>query len=136
MRRCARGAVMLIAGWAAGCAAGAGEFPPSPAPANAPLKSFTNLQAATQAALADAALRSGVAIATLQLVRAESVTWPDGALGCPQPGRLYTQAVVPGYRIRIDARSTLFDYHASVRGSLQLCPPGRSVEPAAGDGRV
>jgi len=26
------------------------------------------------------------------------VTWPDGALGCPQEGRMYTQALVEGAR--------------------------------------
>lgn len=37
----------------------------------------------------------------LTVTRAESVTWSDGALGCPQPGGMYTQALVPGYRITV-----------------------------------
>ncbi|MEX2532619.1 MAG: hypothetical protein WD360_01495 [Nitriliruptoraceae bacterium] len=37
----------------------------------------------------------------LTVTSAEPVTWPDGALGCPEPGGIYTQALVPGYRITI-----------------------------------
>ena len=53
--------------------------------------------------LDDAARRIGVEPALLRVARIEAVTWPDGALGCPQPGRLYPQALVPGWRIRIEA---------------------------------
>ncbi len=94
------------------------------------------LDAAVQAALADAARRTGIDAAALKLVSTERVTWPDGSLGCPQPGFLYTQALVPGYRIRIDAGGQLLDFHASARGGLVLCPAGRAREPLPGDPRV
>ena len=35
----------------------------------------------------------------MTVVQVEEVTWPDGSLGCPQPGMAYTQALVPGYRV-------------------------------------
>jgi hypothetical protein len=35
----------------------------------------------------------------LALVALEPVTWPDGSLGCPEPGKLFTQATVPGFRV-------------------------------------
>jgi hypothetical protein len=41
-------------------------------------------------------------------------------------------ALVPGYRIRIQAGDNVLDYHASRRGYLVLCPPGRSVDPVPG----
>ena len=34
-----------------------------------------------------------------EVVVAERVTWPDAALGCPEPDQVYTQALVEGYRI-------------------------------------
>lgn len=79
-----------------------------------------------QAALADAARRTGIDAAALKVSSAERVTWLDGSLGCPEPDLLYTQALVPGYRIRIKAGGETLDYHAGTRGAPQLCPPGRA----------
>ena len=95
-----------------------------------------SLESAVQVAMADAARRSGLAVSAIKLASAERVTWPDGSLGCPQPGMLYTQALVPGYRIRIQAGRALLDYHAGMRGAPRLCPPGQAQEPVAGDSRV
>ena len=39
--------------------------------------------------------------ADLKVLSAEAVTWSDGSLGCPEPGMMYTQALVPGYRVQI-----------------------------------
>ena len=77
--------------------------------------------------VADAALRSGVAEADIVVVRGESVTWSDGSLGCPQPGMNYTQALVPGYWVVLDADGTEYDYRASARGFFTLCEGGGST---------
>ena len=55
---------------------------------------------------ADAAQRAGVALDQVKVLTVESVTWSDGSLGCPEPGMMYTQALVRGYRIRVDAAGT------------------------------
>ena len=83
-----------------------------------------------QAARADAAQRSRFAPGNLTLILAESVTWADSSLGCPRPGLLYTQTLVPGYRVQLRVGDEVFDYHAGVRGGLVLCPPGLAQEPA------
>lgn len=88
------------------------------------------LEETIQAARTDAARRTGLAPESLELVSAETVSWPDGSLGCPHPGMLYTQALVAGFRIRLRAQATLLDYHASARGALVLCPAERSTDPA------
>src|SRR3954453_14732157 len=49
------------------------------------------------------ASEQGVSAADVKVISAESVNWPNGALGCPKPGRMYTQAIVPGYRIQLEA---------------------------------
>jgi hypothetical protein len=85
-----------------------------------------------QAARADAAQRSGLPQAQLQLVSMESVTWADGSLGCPRPGMLYTQALVPGYRVKLQVGREVWDYHASERGGVVLCPPGQAQAPGPG----
>ena len=90
------------------------------------------LEDAVQAARADAARRMGVAVEPLVLLSAESVTWSDGSLGCPRPDMMYTQALVPGYRVRLRGPGGEMDYHASARGALVLCPAGRAVDPLPG----
>jgi hypothetical protein len=61
------------------------------------------------------------AAASAELVVAEAVTWPDGALGCPEPGMFYTQMVVPGYRIVFEVDGKRYDYRASRDGSVRAC---------------
>lgn len=85
---------------------------------------------------ADAARRSGVPESSTVVESSEPVTWRDSSLGCPEPDRLYMQALVPGWRIRIEAGGTRHDYHASRRGQWVWCPPGRAVDPAPGNPRV
>jgi hypothetical protein len=64
------------------------------------------VQQAIDALVADEGIdRDGV-----ELVSAERVTWPDGALGCPEPDMMYTQALVDGYRIvlAVDGSEVVF----------------------------
>ena len=71
--------------------------------------------------VADAAERAGVASEAVQILTAESVTWSDGSLGCPEPGMMYTQALVPGYRVVVEAGGDEMSFHASDRGEFRLC---------------
>jgi hypothetical protein len=74
-----------------------------------------------EAILQDAEERTGVEQAQITLLRAEAVTWRDGSLGCPQPGMMYTQALVPGYRVVLEAGGRQLDYHASESGYFLPC---------------
>jgi hypothetical protein len=94
-----------------------------------------SLDDAVRAARANAARRTGLAPEGFELLSAESVAWPDGGLGCPQPGVKYTMALVAGYRIQLGAAAQTLDYHVSARGHLVLCPSGSSVDPLP-DGRI
>lgn len=95
----------------------------------------TQFQAMVQKALEDAARRTQRDVASLEVQRAEAVTWPDGSLGCPQLGMMYTQALVPGLRIRIVAGNETLEYHASARGQPFYCPPSRITGPVT-DSRI
>ena len=75
----------------------------------------------------DLAKRLGHDAFTLQ--RAEAVVWPSGALGCPKPGRMYTQALVSGYHVIFRANGRLWDYRLNQRGGFTLCE--KSVTPAS-----
>ena len=118
--------LLIVAIFLPACAAPAGPGMPAAAAAMGAPASVI------EAARADAAKRSGLPPAQLQVVKAEAVTWPDGSLGCPRKGMLYTQALVPGYRVRLRVGAEVWDYHAGERGGVVLCPPGRSQEPAPG----
>lgn len=73
------------------------------------------------AIVADATDRTDVGADAIEVVRAEAVTWSDGSLDCPEPGMLYTQALVDGYHVVLDAAGTALDYRATTAGSFRLC---------------
>ena len=79
---------------------------------------------------ADAAQRAGVALDQVKVLTVESVTWSDGSLGCPEPGMMYTQALVRGYRVRVDAAGTMLLYHAGAQNTFVHCPADRAQEPS------
>jgi hypothetical protein len=87
-----------------------------------------------EAALDDAARRASLPREQIAVSVAQTVTWSDGSLGCPQPGMMYTQALVPGFRIVLNAGGQQLAYHASTAGHPTFCPPERVVRPAAVDG--
>ena len=76
------------------------------------------------AILADLAGRRDVSTDEIEVVRGESVVWRDGSLGCPQPGMMYTQALVPGYQVVLRVDDETFDYHAGESGFFVLCDGG------------
>jgi hypothetical protein len=85
----------------------------------------------------DAARRAGVERAALRLVSADAVTWSDGAMGCPAPGRMYTQALIPGWRLEVEAPGQVpLLYHASRRGGWQWCARERAQRPLPAQPRI
>jgi hypothetical protein len=71
-----------------------------------------DLAAEVDAAMAD--LASRLPDDTLiGVIAAHELTWPDGSLGCPEPGMAYTQALVPGYRIELTAGTDVYQYHGA-----------------------
>ena len=66
-----------------------------------------------QVAIDDLVDRAGVAREDVLVTVTELVTWPDGSLGCPEPGTMYTQALVEGYRIVLEANGEPYAYHGA-----------------------
>jgi hypothetical protein len=81
------------------------------------------------AILADLAGRLGVSADEIQVVRGESVVWNDGSLGCPEPGMMYTQALVDGYWVVLEQGGQTYDYRATTRGYFRLCESPALGEP-------
>jgi hypothetical protein len=64
--------------------------------------------------------------AAIEVLKAERVTWPDAAMGCPEPGQLYAQVLVEGYRVVLSHDSRVWAYHAGSDGQPFLCPSDES----------
>ena len=77
-----------------------------------------------EAAIADLAQRLGVEPEQIALVNFREMTWPDGSLGCPEPGVSYTEALVEGYQIALLHGDRLFDYHGANDSAPFLCKSG------------
>lgn len=114
--------------------------PEAPDPSAAADEETTTVEPddAINAAIQALADREGVAAARVSVVEVERSTWPDGALGCPEPGGVYTQAIESGYRVLLSVDEDRFDYRISDRGSVRRCDqplrsrlrPGPSAGPA------
>ncbi len=106
---------------------------PTPAASANPAMIDPALRPRVELALADAAKRTGVDVSTLMVKSAERVTWSDGAVGCPEKGMMYTQMLVPGYRIVLESGATALAYHGSMRGQPFFCPANRVRSPSSVD---
>jgi len=93
-----------------------------------------NLEAAVDAALQDLAERSGISAEAISVVQAREVTWPNGALGCPEEGMMYTQALVDGFYILLSDGDREHAYHAGRDGKPFFCPAERSQPPPEDEG--
>jgi hypothetical protein len=86
-------------------------------------------EAVRRAVVADAATRFNVSPNDVVLTRAEQVTWPDGSLGCPRPGRVYTQMLVPGFRVVAKTTAGELLYHTDGRGNAVNCASPYTLGP-------
>lgn len=77
----------------------------------------------------DLARRALVKPETITVVSATEQQWSDGALGCPKPGEMYTQAIVPGYRAVLQAGGEKYAYHSDQRGHFIVCGSGLALPP-------
>ena len=78
-------------------------------------------RAVRRAVAADAARRFAVSENEVVLVNAERLTWSDGAMGCPEPGQMYTQMLVPGFRVTAKTSAGQMLYHTDSRGTAVTC---------------
>jgi len=95
------------------------SIPPSSAVVAPPLGPA--LTAMVDNSRADLARRRSVALDDVALVQVWTVVWPDGGLGCPQPGMVYPQVQVDGLLIRLRIGEQTFDYHTDGRRPPFLC---------------
>ncbi|KAA9111385.1 hypothetical protein [Microbacterium rhizomatis] len=72
------------------------------------------------AIIADLATR-GVSGSAPEIVSATATTWQNGALGCPQPGQSYTQALIDGMQVIMSVDGKTYDYRFGADDTPVLC---------------
>lgn len=138
----AAAALVNLALVAAGCGPGAATQGPSTVATVAPTPRPPDMPIATpppvtavppailEAVTAEAARLSNVSLDQVAIVRAEPAVWPDGSLGCAQPDEMYTQALVNGYWIILQAWTVPYDFRVTSDGTFRLCPHPEASNPA------
>ena len=86
-------------------------------------------------AITDLATRIKVAEDIINVREARSVQWGSGAVGCPKEGMNYTQAIVQGVLVILEADGVFYRYHGRSEAELVYCPSERAEEPAYGPGQ-
>lgn len=74
--------------------------------------------------LAAASERTGATVDEIVVRRAQGVTFSDGSLDCPVPGREYTQALVDGWWVVVAVDGEVLDYRLADGGRPRLCEGG------------
>ncbi len=74
--------------------------------------------------------RMGVDVDQVTVEGFAEVMWSDGSIGCPQPGMMYTQALVPGLQLVLGVDGELASYHAAKGKPFSHCanpiPPAQT----------
>ena len=84
--------------------------------------------------IVDAESRFGVQRAAITVSLLEEVTWRDGSLGCPEPGGMYTMALVGGYMIVLDIEGKPANYHSNGTQFWKYCENFDPKNPGTVDG--
>lgn len=94
---------------------------PTPSESTSPTEAPMDANDPLGEALGEVASRAGVDRGDVQIVAHEQVTWRDGSLGCPEPDRMYTQALVEGYRVVLRVGGEEVAYHGRTGESPIRC---------------
>ncbi|MGI9529814.1 MAG: hypothetical protein ACR2NG_08885 [Acidimicrobiia bacterium] len=79
----------------------------------------------------DLADRLGIDGSEIAVLSQVEMDWPDGSLGCPQPGMRYKQAIVNGTLTVLVVDGIEYRYHAGGGRAPFLCEPRAKDSPTA-----
>jgi hypothetical protein len=79
-------------------------------------------------ATVDLATRLNVPPADVEVVSVTAVTWPNGALGCPQPGMAYAEVLVEGLLIELAHGGAVYNYHSGGSEPPFLCEQPGTID--------
>ena len=78
--------------------------------------STTNWTPAQQAAITALSQSLSLPPGQITLISTEAVEWPNGCMGIQKIGVMCTQAIVPGYKIVLQANGVLYEFHTDDSG--------------------
>jgi hypothetical protein len=84
------------------------------------------LEAQMQRVRRDLSARLKLDPSAIRVTSVEPTEW-GGALGCPAPERVYTLALMPGYRLTLEAEGQQYVYHTDRSDRFVLCREGQPV---------
>jgi hypothetical protein len=90
---------------------------PEPEEQSTPTESAAELTSLEEVVVAHFAESSGIAADDITVVSTEEVEWPDGCLGIQMEGLMCTQAIVPGFRIVLEANGREVEYRTNEDGT-------------------
>ena len=106
----------------------------SPAAENQTASFGEDLDQKVATAIADLAAQTGVAEDAITIREARNVNWGSSAVGCPKDGMNYTQQIVPGVLLLLEADGKIYRYHGRAASDPFHCPDERAEAPAYGPG--
>lgn len=59
----------------------------------------------------------------------DAVEFPDGSLGCPAPGTMYSQVLTPGFKMGVTYNGKSYDYRINARGFRAVLCDAASGQP-------
>jgi hypothetical protein len=71
----------------------------------------------------------GIEVDAIQVLSVEPITWPDGSLGCPKPGMMYTQMLTDGFRVRLAGGAEEAEYHTDQSTNAVRCEEVSPFDP-------
>lgn len=75
-------------------------------------------QTVSQVILQQISQQLSVSSSELRILQVTQQTWSDGCLGLGAPGTACTQALVPGYLVKVASRENVYVYRTNASGSL------------------
>lgn len=66
----------------------------------------------------------GITPPMIKIISFEKKDFSDSSLGCPQPGQMYSQAIVSGYQVVLEAQGQQYDYRIGEGDNVILCENG------------
>jgi hypothetical protein len=90
-----------------------GQNLPPPQGTSTPFPTPSALASQKQIELAKQDLAGRLSISPDEIILTDfrEITWPDSSLGCPQPGKAYSQVTVDGVSIQLQVKDLVYSYH-------------------------
>jgi hypothetical protein len=82
-----------------------------------------------ESARQDLARRLDRSVEDVKLLEDRPVYWRSSALGCPEPGKSYTQVLTRGWLIRLTVGRAEYRYHSGQDGPTFTCSPAQAESP-------